>query len=243
MQYSPAPMLDISKIRAITLDLDDTLWPIWPTIERAEKALATWLGQQAPGAAAVFADPRARHTVREQVVRTQPGIGHDLSALRRESIRLALHHASEDTDLAEPAFEVFFAERMRVDLFDDARPALEFLAARFPIVALSNGNADVGRVGLGEFFTAAVNAREFGVGKPDPRIFHAAAMAAGVTSEAVLHIGDDAALDVLGALNAGMQTVWVNRSEHLWTHEQHPHETVATLSELCDLWSANSPQV
>ena len=231
-------MLDISKIRAITLDLDDTLWPIWPTIERAEKALATWLGQQAPGAAAVFADPQARLAVREHVVRTQPEMGHDLSALRRESIRLALQRANEDTGLAEPAFEVFFAERMRVDLFDDARPALAFLAARFPVVALSNGNADVGRVGLGEFFVAGLSAREFGVGKPDPRIFHAAAATAGVAADAVLHVGDDAVLDVLGALSADMQTVWVNRSEHLWTHDVHPHETVASLSALCDLLQA-----
>ena len=231
-------MLDISKIRAITLDLDDTLWPIWPTIERAEKALATWLCQQAPGAAAVFADPQARLAVREHVVRTQPEMGHDLSALRRESIRLALQRANEDTGLAEPAFEVFFAERMRVDLFDDARPALAFLAARFPVVALSNGNADVGRVGLGEFFVAGLSAREFGVGKPDPRIFYAAAATAGVAANAVLHVGDDAALDVLGALSADMQTVWVNRSEHLWTHDVHPHETVASLSALCDLLQA-----
>ncbi|MEY3445601.1 MAG: hypothetical protein RIR45_356, partial [Pseudomonadota bacterium] len=182
-------MLQISKIRAITLDLDDTLWPIWPTIERAEKALATWLGAQAPGAAAVFADPHARLAVRDHVVRTQPEIGHDLSALRRESIRLALHRAEEDTTLAEPAFEVFFAERMRVDLYDDALPALAYLAGRFPIVALSNGNADVGRVGLGAYFSASLSAQQFGVGKPDPRIFHAAAQAAGVAADAVLHVG------------------------------------------------------
>ncbi len=231
-------MLDISKIKAITLDLDDTLWPIWPTIERAERALATWLGQQAPGAAAVLADRQARQAVRDHVLRSLPDIGHDLSALRRESIRLALQRANEDTGLAEPAFEVFFAERMRVDLFDDARPALVFLAARFPVVALSNGNADVHRVGLSEFFVAGLSAREFGVGKPDPRIFHAAASSAGVAADAVLHVGDDAALDVLGALAAGMQTVWVNRGEQRWTHALQPHETVATLSVLCELLQA-----
>lgn len=228
-------MLDILKIRAISLDLDDTLWPIWPTIERAEKALTAWLGPQAPGAAAVFADPQARLALRQHVVHAQPQIGHDLSALRRESIRVALQRAGEDTRLAEPAFEVFFAERMRVDLFDDARPALTFLAARFPLVALSNGNADVGRVGLGEFFAAGVSAREFGVGKPDPRIFHAAAAAVGVAADAVLHVGDDAALDVLGALDAGMQAVWVNRAAAPWPHAATPHETVANLSFLCDL--------
>jgi putative hydrolase of the HAD superfamily len=52
----------------------------------------------------------------------------------------------------------------------------------------------------------------------------------------VLHVGDDATLDVLGALNCGMQTVWVNRSDQLWAHPAVPHETVATLTELCDLF-------
>lgn len=231
-------MLNISKIRAITLDLDDTLWPIWPAIERAENALVAWLGQQAPGAAAVFADPDARLAVRQEVVRRQPEIGHDLATLRRESIRLALDRANEDTRLAEPAFEVFFDMRMQVDFFDDARPSLAFLAARFPVVALSNGNADLGRVGLAEFFVAGLSAQAFGVGKPDPRIFHAAASSAGVAAESVLHVGDDAALDVLGGLGAGMQTVWVNRNDHPWTHDVHPHETVTTLRALCDLLQA-----
>ena len=228
-------MLDISKIRAITLDLDDTLWPIWPTIERAEIALACWLLDRAPGAAAIFASPQARLSIREHVIATRPEIGHDMSALRREIIRLALHRASEDTALAGPAFEVFFAERMRVDLFDDVRPALTFLAARFPLVALSNGNADVARVGLGEFFVAGLSAAGFGVGKPDPRIFQAAAGSAAVTCEAVLHVGDDAALDVLGALGAGMQTVWLNRAAQPWTLEARPHAIVSTLHDLCDL--------
>ncbi|HNI85823.1 MAG TPA: type VI secretion system ImpA family N-terminal domain-containing protein, partial [Ottowia sp.] len=35
--------LDLRRIRAITLDLDDTLWPVWPTIARAEDALRAWL--------------------------------------------------------------------------------------------------------------------------------------------------------------------------------------------------------
>jgi FMN hydrolase / 5-amino-6-(5-phospho-D-ribitylamino)uracil phosphatase len=235
-------MVDISKIRAISLDLDDTLWPIWPTIQRAEQVLADWLAQQAPAAAQVFADPDRRQKLRAQVAHTQPHISHDLSALRRESIRLALLQAGEDTRLAEPAFEVFFAERMRVQLFDDALPALGFLAARWPVVALSNGNADVVRVGLGEFFVGGLSSSVFGVGKPDPRIFHAAASHAGVMPEQVLHIGDDAALDVLGGLGAGMQTVWLNRDGHAWPHEQQPHQTVADLNELCLLLGSAAPR-
>jgi HAD superfamily hydrolase (TIGR01509 family) len=130
----------------------------------------------------------------------------------------------------------FFAARHEVTLFDDALLALEFLSARYPMVALSNGNADIRRVGIGEYFKASISAQEFGIGKPDARIFHAAAGALEVLPQHVLHVGDDATLDVLGALNAGMQAAWVNRSDDLWTHEPQPHETVTNLTELCDLF-------
>ena len=227
-------MFDPKLVKAITLDLDDTLWPVWPAIERAEKALEHWLARQAPMTAALFANPKARHDIREQVSRARPDLKYKLSDIRREAIRLALYRSGEDPLLAEPAFDVFFDERNRVTLFEDAIPGLEFLASRFPLVAVSNGNADIQRVGLGRFFHASISAQQFGVGKPDPRIFHAAAGAVGVAPADVLHVGDDCALDVLGALNCGMQTVWVNRADHIWPHAAVPHETVATLTELCN---------
>jgi HAD superfamily hydrolase (TIGR01509 family) len=230
-------MLEPSRVRAISLDLDDTLWPIWPAIERAEQVLHAWLVERAPMAAALFSNPTALREIRNHVAEQRPELKHDLSSVRRESIRLALYRSGEDPRLAEAAFEAFFAARQQVDLFDDVEPALRFLSQRFPLVSLSNGNADLARVGIAAYFRAAVSAREFGVGKPDPRIFHAAAGAVDVPPEAVLHVGDDATLDVIGGLNAGMQTVWVNRSDHLWPHEQQPHLTVASLSELCELFS------
>ncbi|MDB5894398.1 MAG: family hydrolase [Rhodoferax sp.] len=226
-------MLDLTKIRAISLDLDDTLWPIWPTIARAERVLLEWLKEKAPTTAALFSSPEALRDIRNQIHSVRPDLHSDLSALRRESIRVALHRAGEDSLLADEAFDVFFAERQRVDLFDDVLPALEVLAAHYPLVALTNGNADVERVGLGRYFSAAISARSFGVAKPDARIFVAAAGAAEVQPEQVLHVGDDALLDVLGALNADMQAVWVNRSDQLWMQEQQPHAEVASLAELC----------
>jgi len=192
--------------------------------------------------AALFANPTARHDIREQIVRTRPELKHNLSAIRREAIRVALYRSKENPLLADDAFEVFFEARHQVTLFDDVLLALEFLSARYPVVALSNGNADIARVGLSPYFHAAVSAQQFGVGKPDPRIFHAAAGAVDVPAHNVLHVGDDATLDVLGALNVGMQTAWVNRSDHLWTHEALPHETVTTLTELCDMLRAAEAQ-
>lgn len=228
--------LELGRIKAISLDLDDTLWPIWPVIARAEQALQDWLRPRAPKTSAWLADTEQRQALRREILAARPELGHDLRRLRQELIRAALQRHDEDTALVTLAYEVFIAERMRVQLFDDARPALAWLAQRFPVVAVSNGNADVQRIGLGRYFSAGFSAQEFGVGKPDPRIFHAAAEAVGVAPQEVLHVGDDARLDVVGALDAGLQTVWVNRDGQDWTHEVHrPHATVSDMSALCAL--------
>jgi putative hydrolase of the HAD superfamily len=228
-------MLEINRIKAITLDLDDTLWPIWPTIDQAELRLQEWLLQHAPLTSALFADTPARLALREQAQGHWPAQHHDLSFMRREMIRLGLKQSGEDQDLAGPAFGVFFAARQQVSLFADAEPALARLAARWPVLALSNGNADVQCIGIGQYFCGSLSAREVGVGKPDVRIFQAAAQALQLAPENILHVGDDESLDVLGALDAGMQTAWVNRSDKLWAFGRQPHASVASMAELCDL--------
>ena len=230
-------MLDLARIRAITLDLDDTLWPVWPTIHRAEAVLQQWLAQHAPAAAVLSSQPEIRKAIRAEIQARHADRGHDLSFLRRETIRALLQAAGEPAGLAEPAFDVFFAERQRVKLFDDALPALGFWSSRWPVVALSNGNADVHRVGIGQHFHASVSAREMGVAKPDVRIFEAAARAAGVATHEVLHVGDDAHLDCVGALAAGMQVAWVNREGHAWSQgDRRPHLEVRDLHALCRHW-------
>jgi HAD superfamily hydrolase (TIGR01549 family) len=205
----PAP-LHPERLRALTLDLDDTLWPVWPTIERAEAALLAWLARHAPRTAARF-DREAARALRESVSRERPELAHDLSALRREAIARMLAAGGDDAGLAEPAFEVFFAERQRVEFYPDALPALRRLAARWPLLALSNGNADIGRIGLAPWFVGSLGAREAGVGKPDARIFSAACTRLGVAPHEVLHIGDDLHLDVHGALGAGLHAAWIRR--------------------------------
>ena len=207
----PDHRLHPGRIRALTLDLDDTLWPVWPTIERAEAALLDWLARHAPQTVARF-DVDAMRAVRAAVAREQPAQAHDLSAMRLEAIARMLAAAGDDPALARPAFEVFFAERQRVELFADALPALERLASRWPILALSNGNADIHRIGLSAWFRGSLGAREAGVAKPDPRIFHAACERLACRPEEVLHVGDDLALDVHGALGAGLQAAWIHRA-------------------------------
>ncbi|GAA0742346.1 HAD family hydrolase [Ideonella azotifigens] len=209
--------------RAITLDLDDTLWPVWPAIEAAEAVLHGWLKANAPATAAAF-DTAALRLIREQVGREHPERGHDLSWLRLTSIARALAQCGEDPALAEPAFELFFEHRQKVQLYDDVPAALVRLAARGPVLALTNGNADLQRIGLAGHFAGTLGAREFGVGKPEPAFFHAACERLGCAPHEVLHVGDDWALDIEGAHAAGLASVWLHRPGH----RPKPLRTTAT---------------
>ncbi len=195
---------------ALTLDLDDTLWPIWPIIELAEHRLHDWLSVHAPATAARF-DRLALRAARDRFAEANPALLHDLSEIRRGSLRQALLSSGEDPSLAEPAFEVFFEARQQVVLYDDALLGLERLAARYRLFALTNGNAQLGKVGLAAYFSGRISARDLGVAKPDARIFHAACAALQCPPGRVLHVGDDLALDVAGAIGAGLQAVWLHR--------------------------------
>src|SRR6185369_13528332 len=112
MQHSMNP----GAIRALTLDLDDTLWPIAPAIARAEEALHAWLGREAPATARRF-DLAGLRALRDAVAREAPERAHDFTAMRRESLRRALREAGDDETLAEPAFEAFFAARHELELY------------------------------------------------------------------------------------------------------------------------------
>ena len=202
----------LRRVAALTLDLDDTLWPVRPPLVAAERTLADWLLAHAPATAAGMA-PGAMLALRAQVAAEHPHWAHDLSAIRLETIRRALRRHGDDPSLAEAAFEAFFETRHQVELYADVLPALERLARRYRLVAVSNGNAEIARVGLGRFFAGSVSARLHGVAKPDASIFHAACTAAGAAPAQVLHLGDDPALDIDGALGAGLQAGWICRAD------------------------------
>jgi len=220
-------------IRALTLDLDDTLWPIWPAIERAEAALHDWLAQHAPATAATY-PLMAMRELRDRIAAENPALAHDFSAQRRLSLEHALRDCDDDASCAQAAFDVFYAARNRVDLYEDTIEGLQRLAQRFPLAALTNGNADLRAIGLHQHFVFQLGAREHGAAKPDPGIFHAACERLGCAPDEVLHIGDDPELDVLGAHRAGLRTVWINRRDETWPHPEQPDFIAPDLHALAD---------
>lgn len=226
------------QIRAITLDLDDTLWAIGPVIERAEAALWAWLREHYPAIGECFSVERAAE-LREQVMRDHWHKNHDFRFLRKKVLARMAEQSGYTDALVDDAFAVFDAERNRVDLFPDVEPALSRLADRFTVVALTNGNACLDRIGIRHLFHDVITAADVGSAKPARPIFAEAIRRAGVDSRRVLHVGDHPEADIAGAAGAGLKTAWVNRVAADWPdHIAPPDVTVSTMNELRELLEA-----
>jgi putative hydrolase of the HAD superfamily len=219
--------------RVISLDLDDTLWPVAPVIAAAEAALFDWLKIRYPKAVHGHSVESMRST-RARVAAKFPERSHDLTFLRRRALAGQFASAGYSESLCDEAMEIFLAARNRVEFYEDVRPALLRLRERYQLFAVSNGNADLHRCGIGDLFDGHVTAIGAGAAKPDARIFATLVDMAGVRAAQVLHVGDDPITDVVGARQAGMQTVWLNRGGlREWPVAlAPPARTISTLAEI-----------
>ncbi len=225
----------LGPVRAISLDLDDTLWEIESVILAAEQALYRWLDERFPAITARHT-PASMRAHRVGIGERHPQLRHDLSALRRRALHELAVEAGCDVEAVAQGFAVYYNARHAVTLFDDVRPALAALAARFPLLALTNGNADLRHIGLDRWFDHTVYAAQVGASKPHPAMFEAALARVGARPAEVVHVGDDPVSDVHGARSAGLPAVWVNRKGAAWPPGMAaPQHEVASLGELVGL--------
>lgn len=217
----------MNDIRAITIDLDDTLWEIHPVIHRAEKRLYEWLGEHYPRITTLYSR-RAVLAERMSIADEFPEHNHDYTFMRRKVIGRLGIAADYGDELVDDAMEVFDAARNDVTLFPEVRPALQALRKEYVLVAVTNGNADLQRIGIDDLFHEFVSARTAGAAKPAQQIFDAAVSAGGADIQQTVHVGDHPEFDVHGASAAGLHTVWVNRSGKRWPQEFSKPDGIVT---------------
>jgi putative hydrolase of the HAD superfamily len=227
------------SIRAITLDLDDTLWPCEPTLQRAERLVLAWLTERVPEVIAPWSIERLRER-RMAIHAARPELGHDFRTIRRIALEEVFREAGADVaqsaEIIEGSLDVYMTARHAVTLYPEVLACLERLSARYRIASLSNGNACLVQIGLDHLFHATVAAHTHGACKPDPALFHIACRALGCAPEEAVHLGDDIELDVRGARGAGLHAVWINRASQSWPGDDVP-DTVADL-EAFERWLA-----
>ncbi len=220
-------------VRAICFDLDNTLWDIEPVLVRAERILADWLHRRYPRIPQRF--PHALMLeMRAALARERPDMAHDFTFLRRETLAraaVAAGYASADAGrIAHEAFVAWHAARNRCTPYAEVLPALATLGRRFRLATLSNGNADLGVIGIAHHFEVSLHAAALGCAKPDARAYRALARSLTLEPAEILFVGDEPHADVIGPRSVGMQTVWMNRDKGAW-----PAALTAPDACVCDL--------
>lgn len=209
---------------AVTFDLDGTL----ATYERPwPEVMGDVFGAKAP-----------EGTVETFGRTLQDG----LANLRADSIERAaattVREHGLEADPATIAQDVRNAEVAATVAVPGARQLVEWVGDRRPVGLLTNGDDALQRrkaadLGILEEMDAVIVSCDVGVSKPDSEIFEIAAERLDV--ESGLHIGDDRAEDVDGALAAGWEAIHLDG-------QTSPDAAVASIndvSRLVDLLAAD----
>lgn len=127
---------------------------------------------------------------------------------------------------------------------DGAISLLNVLKARVKLGIITNGfitlqHDRLMRTGLKEHFEFIVISEEVGFAKPHQGIFeHTLRIMGQPAREQVLMVGDNPDSDIVGGLNAGLHTCWLNRHNMPTPEGIKPHYQVSSLAELEQLFTA-----
>ena len=124
-------------------------------------------------------------------------------------------------------------------LYDDVIPALTEIKNRGLITGLvSNADRDITamlqRLKLDTLLEVIVTSQEVGFTKPHREIFEAAVTKAAIKADEALFIGDQYKIDVLGAINAGMTGVLLDRSDY-YKNDGIKEPRITNLGQLIEL--------
>lgn len=227
-------------IKLITFDLDNTLWDNNPVLIRAEQACYDYLQKYAPQLTAQYSLNDLAQ-LRLAMMTDSPQLAAQVSRVRKLAMQKALHAINHDAEkiplLVEQAFAHFHDERNKIDLFPHTLPLLHALRTQYALATITNGNSDLKKVGIADYFAFSLSAEIVGAKKPRPNIFHAALHKANIAPHEMIHIGDHHDDDIFGAQQLGIHTIWFNPQKLRWETQSDkpaPTATVFCLSEIVE---------
>ena len=125
-------------------------------------------------------------------------------------------------------------------LLPGAEELVRYLAKKYPLTVVTNGFIEVqyekfAKSGLRNCFSHIVLSEEVGCQKPNPRIYEEALRMNGVSAEEAVMIGDSWNSDIQGAINAGIDQIWVRKSQDSLPEGQSATYLVHTLSDVMEI--------
>lgn len=228
----------MKNITHIFFDLDHTLWDTDKNSEESLSELFHELELQQMGIPSFkdFHLQYRKHNQRLWGLYAENQIGKDAVRLHRFVHTLQdfnVHDQNTALNMADK-----FVERTpyKLNLIDGAKEILNYLHGRYNLSIITNGFSEsqyikMNQSGLTNYFDHIFISEEIGINKPDPAIFHYAAKKSGaIEIRHCLMIGDTYQTDILGAINAGMQSVFLSEDE-----PQQNHADVITIKSLNEL--------
>ncbi|WP_213995223.1 HAD-IA family hydrolase [Arsukibacterium sp.] len=207
----------LTPLQALSFDLDDTLYDNAPVIAAAEQAMLSALAAHAPQSSQTDSDFWWQH--RLKLAKVEPELRHDIGRWRLLGIEAGLLELgiarAEAKKVAQQGYDAFLDARTRISLSAEVKALLAALARQYRLIAITNGNACINKMGLGDLFEFSLQAGPDGKMKPYPDMFNVAAERLKLAPSQILHIGDSHRADVMGALAAGCQTAWLDHHQQV----------------------------
>lgn len=228
-------------INAISFDLDDTLYDNRPVMRNAERQLWAFLAQQYPKTQQWQAQDWQQ--LKQQLLLKSPLLAHDTTAARLVTLEQGLLMLGYDKKIAtvgaKAGLDYFRYHRADFTVAPEVLAILHQLAARYPLVGITNGNVDAEQIGLGEVLAFVVHPGNGTRMKPYADMFYQAATRLALPTKLLLHVGDSYTADVQGARLAGCQAAWLNpavgRDPQVAGSGLLPHLHLTALSDLLQL--------
>jgi len=215
-------------ISAVVFDADETVLDLRPAVRGALADVLAEIRRLAPAAAVSLADLEADSEQAFAELAALPTWEIRRAAMERSLARVGL------TRELDRLTELYFTRRFALTRpFADTLPALAELRRSYLIGYATNGNSRTERCGLAGEFAFELYAHTDGLPKkPALGFFTAVLAAAGGEPRSVVYVGDSLTHDVLGAQNAGLFAVWVNRDGAVCPDGVTPDAEVRSLAEL-----------
>ena len=201
-------------IQILSFDLDDTLYQNEEVIHAAEQAQFDAVCEVIPKAKEIGLTFWGN--LKSQVARQSPELVHDVTAWRYEVIRRGLaEFGIQDEAITEQVFNQFYNARSNFKVPEQTFSVLHKLKQQFKLVAVTNGNADIERIGLADYFQgyyrAGVNGCKM---KPYPDMLMKVMQDFSVEAHNILHIGDNVGSDIQASINANVDNFWFNPEQN-----------------------------
>lgn len=202
----------LKPFKAISFDLDDTLYDNHPIIKKAESDFLLHLNKTHSELSELTQHQWLLY--KSHLAQEDPALKEDVSLWRLAILKriMVIYGIPEykAIEYAKQAFNTFLQLRSNFLVPQESIKLLEKLALSYPVIAITNGNVDEKQIGLHDKFKFILKAGNGLKAKPQNDLFIEAANRLNIEVSEILHIGDHLISDIFGAQNSGAQAIWFN---------------------------------